>query len=98
MQKLMTLFKADSPWQLIVIFTVFSVTGSASVILAAPVLQFLGITTDTLSPWIFWPLRILIIFPIYQCLLIVVGTLAGQFNYFWRFEKKFLRRLGIRLP
>ena len=98
MQKLMTLFKADSPWQLIVIFTVFSVTGSASVILAAPVLKFVGITTDTLSPWIFWPLRILIIFPIYQLLLIVVGTLAGQFNYFWRFEKKFLRRLGIRLP
>lgn len=98
MQKLMTLFKATSPWQLIVIFTVFSVTGSASVILTAPALQFLGITTDTLSPWIFWPLRILIIFPIYQCLLIVVGTLAGQFNYFWQFEKKFLRRLGIRLP
>ncbi|MGA1002368.1 MAG: DUF6787 family protein, partial [Litorivicinaceae bacterium] len=59
MQKLMALFKADSPWQLIVIFTVFSVTGSASVILAAPVLQFFEITTDTLSPWIFWPLRIL---------------------------------------
>ena len=98
MQKLMTLFKADSPWQLIVIFTVFSVTGSASVILAVPILQFFGITTDTLSPWIYWPLRILMIFPIYQCLLIVVGTLAGQFNYFWRFEKKFLRRLGIRLP
>jgi len=98
MQKLMALFKADSPWQLIVIFTVFSVTGSASVILAAPIPQFFGITTDTLSPWIYWPLRILIIFPIYQCLLIVVGTLAGQFNYFWRFEKKFLRRLGIRLP
>ena len=98
MQKLMALFKADSPWQLVVIFTVFSVTGSASVILAAPILQFVGITTDTLSPWIYWPLRILMIFPIYQCLLIVVGTLAGQFNYFWRFEKKFLRRLGIRLP
>ena len=98
MQKLMTLFKAESPWQLIVIFAVFSVTGSAAVILAAPALHFFGITTDTLSPWFFWPLRILIIFPIYQCLLIVVGTLAGQFNYFWQFEKKFLRRLGIRLP
>jgi len=98
MQKLMTLFKAESPWQLIVIFTVFSVTGSAAVIVAEPILNFFGITTETLSPWIFWPLRILIIFPIYQCLLLVVGTLAGQFNYFWQFEKKFLRRLGVRLP
>ncbi|MGB2332508.1 MAG: DUF6787 family protein [Litorivicinaceae bacterium] len=46
----------------------------------------------------FWPLRVLIIFPIYQLLLIIIGTLAGQFSYFWEFEKKFLRRIGIRLP
>jgi hypothetical protein len=98
MQKLITLFKAESPWQLIVIFIVFSVTGTVAVIAAGPLLKFFGTTTDTLSPWIFWPLRILIIFPIYQCLLIVLGTLAGQFNYFWQFEKKILRRLGINLP
>ena len=97
MQKLMSLFKAESRWQLAVIFIVFAVTGSIAVIVAGPVLDFFMINTEGLSPWIFWPLRILIIFPIYQFLLIIIGTLAGQFSYFWEFEKKFLRWLGIHL-
>tara|TARA_B100001093_G_C26522245_1_gene882267 strand:+ start:65 stop:349 length:285 start_codon:yes stop_codon:yes gene_type:complete len=93
----MILFKAKSRWQLLVIFVVFAVTGSVAVIVAGPVLNFFMIKTESFSPWIFWPLRILIIFPIYQFLLIVIGTLAGQFSYFWEFEKKFLRRFGIHL-
>ena len=97
MQKLMILFKAESRWQLVVIFGVFAVTGSAAIIVAGPVLNFFMINTESLSPWIFWPLRVLIIFPIYQLLLIIIGTLAGQFSYFWEFEKKFLRRFGIHL-
>jgi hypothetical protein len=98
MQKLLSVFKADSVAQLIVIFAVFSVTGSTAVCVAGPVLDFFGINSESMPAWAFWSLRILVIFPIYQCLLIVVGTLAGQFKYFWEFERKFLRRLGIRLP
>ena len=98
MQKLMSVFRAESPGQLVVIFVVFAVTGSLAVYAAEPVLDFFGINSETLPLWIFWILRILVIFPIYQCLLIVIGTMAGQFKYFWEFEKKFLRRIGIRLP
>lgn len=98
MQKLLHAFKATSSLHLVTIFAVFGVTGSAAVLLAGPVLQYFSISSVTLSPWLYWPLRILIIFPIYQCLLIVIGTLFGQFQYFWAFEKKFLNRLGIRLP
>ena len=97
MKKLMVLFKAESRWQLVVIFVVFAVTGSVAVVVAGPVMGFLLTNTESLSPWVFWPLRVLIIFPIYQLLLIIIGTLAGQFSYFWEFEKKFLRRFGIRL-
>ena len=35
MQKLMVLFKAESRWQLVVIFIVFAVTGSVAVIVRA---------------------------------------------------------------
>ena len=98
MQKLMSVFRAESPGQLVVIFVVFAVTGSLAVYAAEPVLDFFGINSGTLPLWIFWILRILVIFPIYQCLLIVIGTMAGEFKYFWEFEKKFLRRIGIRLP
>lgn len=98
MQKLLRAFKATSWVHLVTIFTVFGVTGSTAVVLAGPVLDYFSISLVTLSPWFYWPLRILIIFPLYQCLLIVIGTLFGQFQYFWAFEKKFLNRLGIRLP
>ena len=97
MQKLMVLFKAESRWQLVVIFIVFAVQYLPHMEAISPVLNFFMINTENLSPWVFWPLRVLIIFPIYQLLLIIIGTLAGQFRYFWEFEKKFLRRFGIRL-
>ena len=36
----------------------------------------------------YWLIRILLIFPLYQILLIIVGTLFGEFKYFWAIEKK----------
>ena len=50
MQKLMSVFKAESPGQLIVIFVVFAVTGSAAVYAAGPVLDFFGINSEKLLP------------------------------------------------
>ena len=35
-------------------------------------------------------IRILIIFPVYQLVLLIVGTLFGEFKYFWAFEKKMI--------
>jgi hypothetical protein len=84
-------------WELIAIFIVFAITGSLSARLSVPFMQFLGLSKETLSPWIFWPLRILILFPIYQVLLIVMGWIFGQFAFFWEFEKKMLSRFGIKL-
>ena len=44
---------------------------------------------------LYWVIRVLIIFPLYQLLLIVVGTIFGEFKYFWNIEKKILKRLKI---
>jgi hypothetical protein len=88
-------WEIDSYWQMAVIFIVFGVTGSTSVKLAAPVLEILGITDD-MSAWIYWPLRIIIIFPVYQILLIIFGWLFGQFDFFWKIEKKMFGRFGIK--
>jgi hypothetical protein len=91
---------ATSNWQLAIIFAVFSVTGILSVKFAAPVTRLIGLDRATTSPWIFWPIRIVVIFPIYQVLLVAVGTLFGQHKLFWNFEKQMLRRLGLgrRVP
>ena len=84
-----------SNFQLVMILIVFAVTGSSAARLATPVTSFLGITAEHFSAWVYWPARIILIFPIYQVLLIIFGFIFGQFNFFWSFEKKFLTRLGL---
>ena len=85
-----------SNFQLVIILLVFSVTGSVAVLVAKPVLDLVGLDKEALSPWVFWPIRIFIIFPIYQVLIVVIGAIFGQFKFFWAFEKKMLVRLGFK--
>ncbi len=76
-----------SNFQLIIVLIIFSVTGSTSVIVKKAVFGWIGITSDT-SLWFKIPLYILVIIPVYQILLLIVGTLFGQFRFAWEFEKK----------
>lgn len=84
-----------SDWQVVVIIIVFAVTGSTSALIAKPVLGLFGITKETISLWFYYPLYIVMIFPVYQVLLVTFGFLFGQFKFFWAFEKKMLR--GMKL-
>ncbi|WP_298485591.1 DUF6787 family protein [uncultured Maribacter sp.] len=100
MEKLKKRWGIDSNFQIILILIVFSVTGSSSVFLAKPLLNSLGLVRESFSgEWwgavIYVLLRILIIFPIYQVLLVAFGWLFGQFKFFWNFEKKMLSRFGL---
>jgi hypothetical protein len=96
LEKLKLRWQITSNWQLFMICVVFAITGSASAWASKPILAALNITKD-LHGAIYWPLRILIIFPVYQILLVIIGTLLGQFKFFWAFEKKMLRRFGLNL-
>ena len=95
-EKIKKFLKVDSYFQLIIVLVVFSITGSLSLLLSDYLLKILDISKNNYDPIFFYLLRIFFIFPIYQILLIIIGTVFGEFNYFWEFEKKFLRRLGIR--
>tara|TARA_B100001013_G_scaffold40267_1_gene21401 strand:+ start:336 stop:629 length:294 start_codon:yes stop_codon:yes gene_type:complete len=96
MQKIRNFFKVESNFQLLVVNVVFAVTGTISVILAGFILNFIGLDTNVLGSSLYWTLRILILMPIYQILLIMIGAVFGEFTYFWRIEKKMLNRLGIK--
>ena len=96
MKKLKEKWGITSNSQLIIILIIFSVTGSIAVWIAEPLLELVELDKATLSPWIFWPIRISIIFPIYQVLIVIIGALFGQFRFFWNFEKKMLVRLGFK--
>ena len=96
MQKIRNFFKVESNFQLLIVNVVFAVTGTISVVLAGFVLNLIGLDTNALSSSLYWTLRILILMPIYQILLIMVGAVFGEFAYFWRIEKKMLNRFGIK--
>ncbi|UOY06356.1 prolipoprotein diacylglyceryl transferase [Muricauda sp. SCSIO 64092] len=94
-KKLENRWVVDQRWEMIAIFIVFAITGSVSAKFAEPLTHFIGIDRGTHSGWIYWPIRILIILPIYQVLLVLFGWLFGQFRFFWDFEKKMLKRMGL---
>ncbi len=88
-------WKVDYKWEMIAIFIVFALTGSAAGKLAGPLVHFIGLDNDNVPGAVYWTLRILLIFPIYQILLVLIGWLFGQYQFFWNFEKKMLKRLGL---
>lgn len=94
MKKLKERWNLTSNKQVLIVFIVFAITGSSSAYLANPLTDFFGITKE-MGWYIYWPFRILIIFPIYQVLLVFFGWLFGEFKFFWWFEKKMLRALGL---
>ncbi len=94
-KKLANKWPVAQRWEMIAIFIVFAITGSISGKLAGPFTEFIGLQQGTVSGWIFWTIRILLIFPIYQVLLVFFGWLFGQFQFFWNFEKKMLKRMGL---
>ena len=83
-------------WELIAIFIVFAITGSTASKLSGPFLELIGLAEITHNKFLFWVIRILLIFPFYQILLIIFGWLFGQFTFFWAFEKKMLKRMGFK--
>ena len=100
-KKLKEKWDVKSNFQFLIIFIVFGITGSSSVVLAKPIMEVLGILPVYfedifLGNVVYWMLRILIIFPVYQILLLLLGTLFFQFKFFLNFEKKILSRMGFK--
>ena len=83
----------NSNLQVIKIIIVFGITGSLAAWLSKPFISFLNIVDE--GTFLSWILRLIIIFPIYQIILIIVATLFGEFKWFWNFLKKMLIRMGF---
>lgn len=83
-------------WEMIRIFIVFAITGSSAAFISKPIMLFLGITKENLNPIAYWVLYAIIGLIFYQFLLVFFGWLFGQFKFFWEFEKKMLRRMGLK--
>lgn len=93
-EKLKERWGITSNFQIILILIVFSINGSFAAWVAKPLTEIIGISTEVTNGWIYWPIRILIVFPIYQITLPLVGFVFGQFKFFWAFEKKMFGRFS----
>ena len=77
-----------------IIFIAFGLTGTTTAILTRYITAWLGM--DAAGFWV-WKvlLRIGILLFGYQFILLGFGALLGQWDFFWKYEKKLLRKLGI---
>ncbi|MHA7844569.1 MAG: DUF6787 family protein [Winogradskyella sp.] len=89
-------WKLHYRWEMIRVFIVFAVTGSSSLYVGRPIIKVLGITKENLNPILYWILFSIIGLIFYQILLVTFGWLFGQFQFFWEFEKKMLKRFGLK--
>ena len=88
-------FNAKSKKHLLIIFTIFALSGSGSLFISSPILSAINLESLIKYYPLYVLVRIIIIVPIYQIMLIIIATIFGEFNYFWKFEKKFLQRLKL---
>jgi hypothetical protein len=93
LERLKKRWNIQSNRQLLIVFIVFGLTGSGSLKLAQPLLDFTGISGME-NPWLRIPLRILMVLPVYQVLLLLVAALFGQFPFFFNLQKRWFRIKG----
>ena len=95
----------ENNFQFAIILIVFAVTGSVSAKLSGPTAEYFEI--DSLHAILYWPLRLLIVFPIYQILLVWFGFIFGVivsiltlqkdkfiFNFFFKMSILFSKKLA----
>lgn len=79
---------------LVLIFCVFGVTGSTTAIISRYITEWVGLTAD--SPlWQRAALRGGMLIFGYQVIILIVSIPFGQFKFFWNYEKKILRKMGL---
>ncbi len=87
---LIIFFGANSKLHLLKIFFIFGLAGSLSVFISEPLIQFMSIENFISNKFFYWLIRLILIFPIYQFVLIGVALVFGEFRYFKKFFIKFI--------
>ena len=93
LKKLKNRWGLKSLFQVIMVLIVFSLTGLTVVLIRPMIFSWFNFTDDT-PFWIKSLTYVLLIFPMYQLLILVYGALLGQFNFFWEKEKKLFKAIA----
>lgn len=90
LKKLQDRWKVESTLQVVLILTVFALTGTTIVYLKGFLKPYIG------DAWWIDIVYYIAILPVYNLVLLIYGFLLGQGNYFWNFEKKFFNRILVK--
>jgi hypothetical protein len=93
LEKLKAKWGLGNLFQVVMLLIVFSLTGMTVVLIRPVLFSWFGFNEQT-PFWIKTITYILLIFPLYQILILVYGTLLGQFSFFWEKEKKLFRAIS----
>ena len=93
MKKLKERWGITSNFQIVIIFIVFGITGSVSAYIPGPLTNII-IGESELHWLIKLLIRIIVLTPIYQVLLLFFGYIFFQYKFFYNFVKKFMSILG----
>ena len=78
---LINFFGANSKLHLLKIFIIFGLAGSLSVILSEPLLQLVSIENYITNKFLYWLIRLILIFPLYQFVLIGVAFVSVSYTH-----------------
>ena len=93
LKKLKERWGITSNFQIVIIFIVFGITGSVSAYISGPLTNII-IGESELHWLIKLLIRIIVLTPIYQVLLLFFGYIFYQYRFFYNFVKKFMSFLG----
>ena len=94
LKKLKERWGITSNFQIVIIFIVFGITGSVSAYFSGPLTEIIIGANSKLHWSIKLVIRILVLTPIYQVLLLFFGYIFFQYKFFYSFVKKFLSFFG----
>lgn len=92
-KKLKEKWGVTSNFQFWLIFTIFGVTGTSMLFIKPPLFELLGIHRD-MPLLLYILLYILIITPVYFTVLLLIGSIFGQYRFFIGFIKRMFSRFS----
>lgn len=92
LERLQSKWQLNSLRQVLLVLSVFALTGFTILFIKQPIFDLLGISMEKGG---FWKtvLYLVLVLPLYQAVLLLWGFIFGQFTFFWEHEKKFFRRI-----
>lgn len=86
-------WKVKSAIQVILILATFAITGSTVVYISKPILKMaFGEEIPVWGRAVYY----ILILPVYNIILLLIGFCLGQFRFFWEFEKRLVARIARR--